>query len=187
MTPTTSPQNRQKAAVFLDRDGTIIEDVGHLARPEDVVWYDDTVPALRKLQERFLLFVVTNQVGVSLGEITREAVERVNQHVHNHLLANGIEIQKWYICPHQRTEGCDCIKPKPRFLNDAAKAFNLSLPRSFAIGDHPHDVEFATNVGGTGVYLLTGHGEQHRDDVPPNTPIFPCLSAAVDWIVDRPQ
>ena len=180
------PENASpKGAVFLDRDGTIVEDVGYLARPEDVVWYDDTIEALTLLGARFPLFVVSNQSGVALGHLAMKDVDRVNRHIHEHLHANGITIQEWYVCPHTRDEGCDCIKPKPTFLRRAAEELGLSLAHSYTIGDHPHDVIFASNVGATGLYLLTGHGEKHRSDLSPDTPVYPTLLGAARWIVEN--
>ena len=129
--------------------------------------------------------MVSNQSGVGLGRISMADVARVNDHIHRHLQKNGVSIQKWYVCPHAREDGCDCIKPKPRFLEEAAGEFGLSLGRSFAVGDHPHDVTFATNVGAEGLYLLTGHGERHRSQVPDGTPVFSNLMDAARWMVDR--
>lgn len=79
-------------AVFLDRDGTLIEDRGHLRRPQEVSFFPCTVSALRRLQDAFLLFIVTNQSGIAEGELTDRDVERVNGHVVQHLAEAGIEI-----------------------------------------------------------------------------------------------
>ncbi len=107
-----------RPAVFLDRDGTIVEDRGVLAEPSDVVFYPDTFDALKRLQERFLLFLVTNQPWVARGIITLDQVNRVNAWVVSCLAEHGVTITAAYVCPHEREEGCRCIKPQPYFLRE---------------------------------------------------------------------
>lgn len=153
-------------AVFLDRDGTLIEDRGHLHLPEQVVFFEDTVPALLDLQETFLLFIVTHQSGIAKGVITAEQAEVVNRHVVACLAEAGVTITQVYCCPHDRSERCQCIKPNPYHLHQAAADYGIDLARSFVLGDHPHDVELGRRAGATGIYLLTGHGEKHRGELP---------------------
>jgi D-glycero-D-manno-heptose 1,7-bisphosphate phosphatase len=181
----TSAPSKFAGAVFLDRDGTLVEDVGYLMRPEDIIWYPETIPALQLLAGRFKLFVVSNQSGVALGELSLDEVTRVNDHIHARLAQEGVFIQKWYVCPHSRDEQCECIKPRPFFLEQAAREFGVDLTQSFAIGDHPHDLVFAENVGGTGLYVLTGHGEKHRSELLPSTPVYADILEAARWIVAR--
>lgn len=176
--------DNKRAAVFLDRDGTIIEDRGHLSETSDVFFFRDTVPALRRLCEHFDLFIVTNQSGVSKGLISIEDVERVNSHVSSYLEQNGTQIVETYVCTHDRSEGCNCIKPKPYFLRQAEVDYGIDLKRSFVIGDHPHDVEFATNVGATGIYVLSGHGVRHRESVPEDAVITTGIREAADYILN---
>ncbi|MDT8389698.1 MAG: HAD-IIIA family hydrolase [Lentisphaeria bacterium] len=105
------PSSKAVPAVFLDRDGTIIEDRGYLSDPSDVVFFDDTVPALRRLAEHFMLFMVTNQAGVADGTITLRDVDRVNAHVVSYLASHGIPIAATYVCPHARSSfiwGIEC-------------------------------------------------------------------------------
>ena len=172
-----------RSAVFLDRDGTLIEDIGYLRRPEDIVWFPDTFNALRRLTKHFLLFVVSNQSGIAAGLLSEAEVDRVNRHIDDALRAASIPIQRWYVCPHSREDECDCMKPAPRFLKEARRDFQVSLKTSFAIGDHPHDVTFIESQGGTGLYLLTGHGAKHRAELPEGTATCSTLSAAVDTIL----
>jgi D-glycero-D-manno-heptose 1,7-bisphosphate phosphatase len=157
-----------RPAVFLDRDGTLIEDRGHLRTPEDVVFFADTIPALRELRNEFLLFIVTQQSGIARGLITSEHARTVNNHVVDLLAAAGITILEVYCCPHDRADGCRCIKPNPFHLHQAANDYDVDLTRSFVMGDHPHDVELACRAGATGIYLLTGHGKKHQDELPPD-------------------
>jgi L-threonylcarbamoyladenylate synthase len=172
-----------KPAVFLDRDGTIIEDRGHLRTPSEVVFYPDAVRALVKLQEHFLLFIVTHQPGISGGIVRADEVEQVNAHVVAELRRHGVVISGVYYCPHRREEQCACIKPRPFFLEKAAGEYGLNLARSFVVGDHPHDVALADNAGATGIYVLSGHGAKHRAELPPRTTIVPGIREAADWIL----
>jgi histidinol-phosphate phosphatase family protein len=184
--PRESPMSyadQLRPAVFLDRDGTIIEDRGVLAEPSDAVFYPDTVDALKRLQEHFLLFVVTNQPGVARGAITLDHVDRVNARVLSYLGEHGVTITAVYVCPHERADGCRCIKPNPYFLHKAAEEHAVDLRRSYTVGDHPHDVEFARAVGARGVYVRTGHGEKHLTDLSAGEIVVSGIGEAADWIL----
>ncbi len=177
-----SISNTKRPAVFLDRDGTIIEDRGHLSRPSQVAFFAGTVSALRRLKEHFELFIVTNQSGVAKGLLTMEDVGRVNGHVLSYLSGFGIRIIDTYVCPHDASDGCECIKPKPYFLRKAEKNHGIDLSRSFAVGDHPHDVAFAENAGAQGIYVLSGHGIKHRSELWEDARIAAGIEQAADII-----
>jgi len=179
-------RSNKNAAVFLDRDGTIIEDRGHLRDPSDVVFFPETLEALRKLQEHLHLFIVTNQRGIAEGRITRRDANRVNRSIVSALFDRGIKVEKVYMCPHRRLDNCRCIKPKPYFLKRAATLYALDLGKSFTVGDHPHDIQLAKNVGARGVYVLTGHGWKHLDEVPQDTEIASGMAEAAEMIMSRP-
>ena len=102
----------RQPAVFLDRDGTLIEDVGILTNPGNISIFTDTVDALLQLQKKYSLFVVTNQSGVAQGKITMEEVSNINSHLADMLKGKGVIIKKWYTCPHSKEDRCKCIKPK---------------------------------------------------------------------------
>jgi D-glycero-D-manno-heptose 1,7-bisphosphate phosphatase len=174
---------KPKCAIFLDRDGTIIEDRGHIGTIEDVEMFPFTMKALKMLQEKYLLFIVTNQSGVGLGKVSKEAVARINLHVMARLQAAGVTIQQIYCCNHKRDDNCECIKPKPYFIREAEREYGLDISSSFSIGDHPHDVVFGKSAGGTGIYLLTGHGRKHLPDVDEATLCFENLLDAAWWIM----
>lgn len=178
----TDPEKRC-AAVFLDRDGTLIEDRGALRSPDQVVWLPEAVPALQRLVGHYELFLVTHQPGIARGEILSEEADRLHRWLVDELATHGVPIRAVYMCPHRREEGCACIKPNPTFLHEAARQFELDLPRSFVVGDHPHDVALAERASATGLYVRTGHGEKHRSELPPETVIVPSLAEAVDWIL----
>ncbi len=173
-----------RPAVFLDRDGTLVEERGYLADPADIVFYPDTVDALRRLQERFVLFIVTHQPWVARGILTMEAVERVNAQIVSYLAEHGVTITAVYVCPHERSEGCLCIKPRPYFLRQAAAEHGVDLQRSFTVGDHPHDVELARGVGARGVYVRTGHGSQHVAELRSDDIVTAGIAEAAERILE---
>jgi len=174
-----------RPAVFLDRDGTLIEDRGHLAKPEDVVFLPETIGALQRLRDEFQFFIVTNQSGVAEGAISLGDVERVNAHVVSRLAEAGVKISAVYVCPHRRDQGCECIKPNPSFLHQAARDFGISLRHSFVVGDHPHDVALAERAGAQGVYVCTGHGLKHLRELRGDETVVPDIRAAAEWILSR--
>jgi histidinol-phosphate phosphatase family protein len=184
-TRTSIRQENIRAAVFLDRDGTIIDDRGDLSDPAQVVFFKDTVPALRLLADHFALFIVTNQSGVAKGTITIEDVQRVNDYVEKYLAGEGVPIAATYVCPHKRSSDCRCIKPNPYFLKEAEREFGIDLRRSFVIGDHPHDVELAARVDATGIYVLSGHGMKHRSDIAAQMTIVDGIREATERILTR--
>ncbi len=171
-------------AVFLDRDGTLIEDRGHLRSPSEVVFFPDTIRALRLLQKTFKLFIVTHQPGIAEGTVQAAEVARVNDHVVRRLARAGIRIERVYCCPHRRSDNCGCIKPNVYHLGIAAREFGIDLGKSFVIGDHPHDVELARNAGGTGIYVLTGHGTKHRQELPAGALVTSGIREAATLILE---
>lgn len=172
------------AAIFLDRDGTIIEDVGYIKKPQDVNFFPGSFTALLKLQQRFLLFIVTNQSGISKGITSEDEVKQVNKYLVDTLESKGIFITQVFCCPHTNEDNCRCKKPKPYFINLAKELYQLDLKRSYIVGDHPSDVECGINAGITPIYLLTGHGEKHKDDLDTNTIIAKDILEAVKIITN---
>lgn len=177
--PMSTTSQQPRPAIFLDRDGTIIEDRGHLDNPSNIAFLPGAIATLQALQKHFVLFIVTNQSGVSTGQLTLEQVTRVNAQVVGALKSQGVTIERVFVCPHARAEGCVCIKPNPHFLRVAEREHRIDLRRSFTVGDHPHDVEFARSVGATGIYVLTGHGMKHRADLDPSYVVVPALADAL--------
>ncbi|MBN2145157.1 MAG: HAD family hydrolase, partial [Candidatus Aureabacteria bacterium] len=170
-------------AIFLDRDGTIIEDSGYIRHPDEIIFIPGAMEALKALQEQFLLFVVTNQSGVSRGILSLDEVNRVNEHLRAELAREKIFIREIYVCPHQRSEGCVCIKPNTYFIDLSRMKYALDVPASYVIGDHPHDMDFASNVNATGLYVLTGHGLKHSSALRKDTLVFKDILDASLWIL----
>jgi D-glycero-D-manno-heptose 1,7-bisphosphate phosphatase len=137
-----------RKAVFLDRDGTIIEDKHYLADPAGVVLLPGAVEALRLLQEAgYLLIVISNQSGVGRGYFSEEAVAAVQQRVEELLGEEGVTLDAFKYCPHGPDEGCACRKPKPGMLLEVAAKFDVTLSESASIGDRTRDAEAGLAAG----------------------------------------
>ena len=175
-----------RPAVFLDRDGTLIEDPGYLGDPRQVVVLAGVPAALRRLREAgYALVVVSNQAGVARGLFTEDDVRAVNARLSELLAGNGAVVDAWYWCVHhpELTGPCACRKPGTELLERAARDLDLELPASWMVGDHPSDVEAGVRAGGRGILVLTGHGG--HQDAPPGAPVAPDLAAATDLILAR--
>ena len=141
-------------AVFLDRDGTLIDDVGYISDPEDVRLVPGAADALRALRDAgFRLVVVSNQSGLGRGLITQERADAVHQRLVQELERAGAQIDAAYYCPHTPEEGCDCRKPLPGLLLDAARELGLDLERSFMVGNSDVDVAAGEAAGARAILL----------------------------------
>ncbi|NPB09156.1 MAG: D-glycero-beta-D-manno-heptose 1,7-bisphosphate 7-phosphatase [Thermodesulfobacteria bacterium] len=150
-----------KPVVFLDRDGTIIEEVGYLRRPEEVKLLPRVPEALRLLKEAGLaLVVITNQSGIARGYFDEETLARIHERLKELLAEHGVELDGIYYCPHHPEEGCSCRKPKTGLAERAAKELGLDLKRAFVVGDRDVDVALGKNLGATSVLVLTGYGRR---------------------------
>jgi len=152
-------------AIFLDRDGTINEDVGYFCTPDKLKFIPGAIEAIKMLQNDFLIFIVTNQSGIGMNTFTEKEFLQFNDFFEALLKHEGIIVTKVYYCPHTKKEGCICHKPKPYFLRQAEREHGIDLKNSYVIGDHPHDIEMAHEVGAGSVYLLTGHGTKHKHEL----------------------
>lgn len=162
-------------AVFLDRDGTINEDVGYFCSPEKLVFIPGALEALKMLQREFLLFIITNQSGVGRNIFSEKELMGFNKYFSDLLKDQGIFLKEICYCPHMREQNCACHKPSTYFMKRAEKDYNIDLKNSFVIGDHPHDIEMAQAVGANSIYVLTGHGEKHKEELTVK-PVFICNS-----------
>ena len=184
-----------RPAVFLDRDGTMIYDVGYLSRREDVTWFSWTIDAIRLLNRAgFAVCVTTNQGGIGLGLYEEQFVRDVHREMSETLTAAGAHIDGWFYCPHYPTAvierlrvDCDCRKPKAGMIRQAAEQMPLDLSRSYVVGDKIADVGLAKSVGARAVLVTTGHGEsevrRHDGAVPDASHVAPTLLEAVSWIL----
>ncbi len=154
--------NKGKAAVFLDRDGTVIVERHYLSDPDGVELLPGAVEGLRKLQGLGLpLVLVTNQSGVGRGYFGPDAVERVHGRLLDLLEAQGVALAGIYSCPHAPGEDCDCRKPLPGLILRAAGELGLDPASSFVVGDKPCDVDLGLVVNACAILVRTGYGSKH--------------------------
>jgi histidinol-phosphate phosphatase family protein len=175
-----------RPAVFLDRDGTLIAEVGYLGDPDGVALLSGVPDSLRRLREAGLALVVaSNQAGVARGYFTEEDVLAVNRRLADILADEGLELDGWYYCTHHPDFGepCDCRKPAPGMLTRAARELGLDLGRSWIVGDHPSDAEAGRRAGARPIIVLSGHTHDHDDELPEGVPVVADLSAATDLIL----
>ena len=181
-------------AVFLDRDGTIMDDSGYVHRAEDVVVYPWSADALRLLKRAgFAIVVITNQSGVARGLYPESAVHEVHAHLTRELARGGAVVDAWYHCPHHKDAvdaayrlDCDCRKPRPGMLTRAADALGLDLARSVVVGDRWSDVACGRAVGAAAVLVQTGVGALEALEPPHGLQadaIVPSLAEAASWIL----
>jgi D-glycero-D-manno-heptose 1,7-bisphosphate phosphatase len=178
-------QMAKHPAIFLDRDGTIVEDRGYIKDPLDMVFYPESFKALSILQEHFLLFIITNQSGISKRLTTESEVKEVNKFLIETLKARDIVIFDIFYCPHKNEDNCNCKKPNPYFINKAAALYNLNLASSYIFGDHPSDVCCGLNAGVQPVYLLTGHGKKHKDELTQDVKICENILDAATYVINK--
>jgi D-glycero-D-manno-heptose 1,7-bisphosphate phosphatase len=179
------------AAVFLDRDGTINEEVGYLDHLDKLQMIPGAAEAIRMINDSGMkTVVVTNQSGIGRGFFSESFVGEVHTRLQKILKGKGAFIDAFYFCPHHPTEGkgayltaCDCRKPKPGLLLRAADDMDIDLGQSYMVGDMPRDVETARRVGAKGILVRTGYGgEQRIGEVRPDY-LAENLLDAIKWIL----
>jgi D-glycero-D-manno-heptose 1,7-bisphosphate phosphatase len=185
-----------KPAVFLDRDGTLIEEVGYLDRPERVELYPYAADAIRALNRAGLrIVVITNQSGIARGFFTEAVVQAVHDHIAQLLAAAGARIDAYYYCPHhpdgkvtEYARACDCRKPGAALVERAARELDVDPRRSFTVGDRWLDIGLARAVGARGVLVRTGYGRSEESNPPPGLAadaVVDNLVAAASWILEN--
>jgi D-glycero-D-manno-heptose 1,7-bisphosphate phosphatase len=184
-----------RPAVFLDRDGTIIEDVGYLHDLDQIALYPFAVDAIRGLNRAGLaVVVVTNQSGVARGVITEAFVDETHARLTAILAAGGARVEAYYYCPHHPAgtvaayaKSCDCRKPACGLIDRSARDLGLDPARSFVVGDKWIDVGVARAAGARGILVRTGSGaweEAHKRPTDPDADVIvDNLAAAASWIL----
>lgn len=173
------------ATVFLDRDGTINEDVGYLSDPDGLVIIDGAARAIRLLNEKMIkVIVVSNQSGVGRGYYTDANVEAVNRRLKELLSAEGASLDAIYYCSHHPDVDCACRKPGPGMAELAAAEHELDSSWTYVVGDKESDIGLARNIKAKGVLVLTGKGANELEGMeePPDF-IAKDLLEAVSWIL----
>lgn len=180
-----------RKAVFLDRDGTINVEVEYLSRVEEFQFIPGVPWALKRLKDAgYLLVVVTNQSGIGRGYYDEAALQALHDHMHRELAAFGAAVDACYFCPHHPKHAsgdylkeCDCRKPLPGMLLQAAGELDIDLAASFMIGDKLADVQAGLSAGCTPLLVLTGYGSSQVDELPEGVQAYPDLQLAVDAIL----
>lgn len=175
-------------AVFLDRDGVLIEDSGYVCRIEDVILYPWTAPALRRLAEGgYKLFIVTNQSGIGRGYYTLADMQAVNRHLTSLLSQQGVRFERIFFAPEAPDQPSRGRKPSPQFLFDARDEYQIDLATSYMIGDKLTDLECGWNAGVARVLLVrTGYGaevERTARERLSRAVVVDDLAAAAEWIL----
>jgi len=172
----------EKKVVFVDRDGTVIEERNYLSNPEGVALIPGAAKALKKLKENnYDVVLVTNQSGIALKLFTFDELASVQNRLVKLLADEGFVFDDIQICPHKSEDNCECRKPKPGLVKQSQQKLNFDLNGSYVIGDRESDVRLLDFCGGTGILVQTGYGaniELH------GVPTFKNLSEAVDWIIE---
>lgn len=164
-----------RPAVFLDRDGVLIEEIGYLSDPSQVRLIPGACAAVARLNRLGVpVVVVTNQAGVARGRFPEENVHAVHRHLDELLARDGARIDRWYYCPHHPTAGvgpyrvhCACRKPSPGMLLTAARELDLDRVASVLIGDKLSDLEAGAAAGCATILVRTGYGAEHQKSAPP--------------------
>ena len=185
-------QAAKGAAVFLDRDGTLIREVNYLTALEQIEILPSVATALRLLRTHgFKLVMVTNQSVVARGALSEGGLQKIHAEIVIRLAQEGAVLDAVYYCPHHPTEGlgdyrivCDCRKPKPGMIRRAAEELEIDPALSYLVGDQLSDIELAGAVGATGILL--GRDDAAASAVPPlNFPVVANLGGAAEWIIER--
>jgi D-glycero-D-manno-heptose 1,7-bisphosphate phosphatase len=184
-------------AVFLDRDGTILDELGYLTPSSTIVIYPWSADSIRLLKRAgYMVVMITNQGGIGLGLYDHAFVEKTHDDLTRRFAEAGAEIDAWYYCPHHPEAVvedyrvvCGCRKPATGMLDAAARDLEIDLARSWVVGDQWRDVQLAHAAGCRSVLLRTGHGAQQEaewpHDVAPPTATSDNLIAAVSVILER--
>ncbi|MDP3183429.1 MAG: HAD family hydrolase [Desulfobaccales bacterium] len=178
-----------KVTVFLDRDGTINEQMGYINHLSRFVLLPQTIPAIRRLNQAGLkVVVISNQSGAARGYFPVSLVAEVHAHMKNLLTAGGAHLDGIYACLHGPDEGCACRKPEPGLIHQAARDLDLDLKRSYLVGDRLLDVQTAARAGVKGILVLTGYGRGEYEFIKAKAPAQPVYVAtdlldAAAWII----
>jgi D-glycero-D-manno-heptose 1,7-bisphosphate phosphatase len=180
-----------RPAVFLDRDGTILDEVGYLNHASRYRMLSGAPAAIARLNAAgYPVIVVSNQSGVARGYFPESVVTEVNELMEQDLKNAGASLTAIYFCPHASADACDCRKPKLGMVRRAAEEHSIELRNSFFVGDRRSDIELGYSAGGKSILVRTGYGEGEfawQLAKWPHTPDFVAvdLSEAVDWILGK--
>lgn len=146
--------------VFLDRDGTLIVDPEdeRVDREDKIKLFPDSIDALKYLSESgFVVILITNQASIAEGRINFQDFDRINNKMLEMLAPSGVKILKTFMCPHSPEDNCECRKPKPTMLLEAAREFGIDLARTYMVGDRKSDIFAGANAGTKTILVKTAN------------------------------
>ena len=156
----------KRRAVFIDRDGTISEEVGYINHPSRFRLFPFSAAAIKLLNESgWLAIVITNQAGVARGYFSEDMIQTIHERLRRDLESEGARLDAIYYCAHHPSVGqppyrleCDCRKPKPGLISRAVEEFDIDPSSSWMVGDRYSDIELARNAGIHSAFVMTGYG-----------------------------
>ena len=165
-----------RKAIFLDRDGTINIEKDYIYKPEDLVFEDGAIEALKTFKNLgYILIVITNQSGIARGYFTEDDLHRFNKNMNDLLKKDGVEIEEFFYCPHHPTKGigeylvdCDCRKPNNKLIEEAIKKYDIDREKSFMIGDKKSDIGAGLKSNLRTVLVKTGYGMKDMEKIDKN-------------------
>ena len=188
----------KRPAVFIDRDGTINEQMGYINHISRFVLLPGTAEGIRLLnRHQYLAIIVSNQSGVARGYFPMELIDRVHAHLKDLLAKEGANIDGIFFCPHyprgivpEYSVECDCRKPRTGLVQKACEEFDIDMENSYVIGDRCSDIELAERSNLQGIMVRTGYGLGDIEYVLPHKPFNPQhiardLLHAIRWIIEQ--
>lgn len=177
-------------AIFLDRDGTLIKEKNYLSNIKDIQFLEGTYEGLKKLQNNYLLIIVTNQSGVARGFFDENTVLEVNKEIERQLKKIGVNITETLYCPHHKNGiikkysiDCNCRKPKIGLIEEAVKKYNIDLSKSYIIGDKDSDIELGYNCNCKTIFISNNN---YVNNLNPDFIAKDILDAA-NYIIERKE
>lgn len=179
---------KPEKAVFLDRDGTLIEEADYLARPEQLKLFPFAAEAIRLLNENdFLVILITNQSGIGRGFFDENTLREIHGKLIAELEKSNAKLDAIYFCPHNSVDNCACRKPKTGMIEQASEDFSIDLETSWMIGDKSIDVETGFNAGTKTALVMSGYGRKEIENMErkPNIAAKNLLFAVKEILKDK--
>jgi D-glycero-D-manno-heptose 1,7-bisphosphate phosphatase len=172
------------SAILLDRDGTLIREREYLADPAGVELLPGAVEGLRRFRDLGCpVLVLTNQSGVARGYFTLREVDSIHTRLDELLAAQGVSVDGYFVCPHGPDDGCDCRKPLPGLIRQAAARFEFDAISAVVIGDKISDLQLGRAIGGRAILVRTGYGRASEPQAAGLAhAVVDDLSAAAEWL-----
>jgi heptosyltransferase-2 len=189
----TSNHSLKGITVFLDRDGTINQDRGYLASPEQFHFFPGAIESLTRLNHLGAqVILITNQSGLARGFLSESDLLAIHRKLETSLRAHGGWLDGVFFCPHHPDEGCRCRKPNPGLIEQAQRSLPVDVSKSYLVGDKQSDMELALNVGSVGVLVMTGpYSGEVQEQVQGGVLLVGhtahTFQESVDWIIQDSQ